>query len=137
MLLLPLLAGFLFLSACAHHRDVRPGPSGVHQVLFKVDEEGNGGREAMSQANHFCEQYGKQAVVLNEHTKYTGNMSESTYKTTKTAGKVATAVGGMAHIFGGEKERNAGGLVALGGIGANAMTSDGYSYKMRFRCSRM
>jgi hypothetical protein len=105
-----LFLSFLFLSACAHHRDVRPGADGVHRVVFLTEEKGAGGSEAMSQASHYCKEFQKHAVVVDEKSTYTGSMKEETYQNTKVASKVATGVGSAAYVFGGKNESNAGGL---------------------------
>lgn len=88
----------------------------------------------MSQANHYCKQSQKQAVVIDEKSTYTGSMKEETYQTTKTASKVATGVGGAAWVFGGRNESNAGGIVGLGGAVADGIAGKGYTFEMRFKC---
>lgn len=124
----------LNLVSCAHHRDVRPGVDGVHRVVIKSDDHDEGTRKAISQANHFCEQNGKSAAIISEEKKYTGSMSENDYKTAKTASKVATAAGGMVHVFGGKNESTAGGIVGLGGIVGDAALGKAYDIEMKFKC---
>lgn len=131
-----LLLPFLFLAACAHHRDVRPGANGVNRVALKEDDADSSGSSAMAQANHYCESLGKRAVVLNEGSKYTGDMDEGTYKKTKTVARVASTMGGAVAVFGGKNERNVGRVALLGGLGADAAAGKGYSYQMKFRCVR-
>lgn len=128
------LLGFLALGACAHHQDVRPGANGVNTVMVRADEDDSGGRDALSQANHYCESIGKRPVILKEKSAYKGSLSEENYKTTRTVGKVASAVGGTVAVFGGRQERKLGQLGLLGGIGAGAVASDGYQHQMSFRC---
>ncbi len=122
------------LISCAHHRDVRPGVEGVHRVVIKSDDHDEGTRQAISQANHFCEERGKSTAIVTEEKKYTGTMSESDYKTAKTASKVATAAGGMVHVFGGKNESTAGGIVGLGGIVGDAALGKAYDIEMKFKC---
>lgn len=122
------------LVSCAHHRDVRPGVDGVHRVVIKSDDHDKGTQDAIAQANHFCEQKGKSAAIISEEKKYTGSMSEDDYKTAKTASKVATAAGGMVHVFGGKNESTAGGIVGLGGIVGDAALGKAYNVEMKFKC---
>jgi len=124
---------FLF-SSCAHHNDVRPGTEGVHRVVIQTDDQEAGSREAISQANHFCEQRKLSAAFLNEENKYTGSMKESDYKTAKTVSKVASAAGGAIYALGGRRESNAGGIVGLGGAIADSALGKGYTVEMKFKC---
>lgn len=131
-----LVLGFaaLSLSSCAHHRDVRPGPEGVNHVVIHTDDTDAGERDAISQANDYCDQWKKQAVILQEGSKYTGSMDESNYRTAKTASKVAQAVGGAGYVFGGKNERTAGGIVGVGGGIADQALGNGYTVDMKFKC---
>lgn len=124
----------LVLSGCAHHRDVRPSAKGIHLVQFQTEDKNSGYQNAKSQADHFCEQSKKLAYVKKEGYKYTGDMDEKTYKTTKTASKVAQGVGGAGYVFGGKKEKTAGGIVGLGGAIVSGVAGEGYTYKMYFIC---
>lgn len=124
----------LSLLACAHHRDVRPGDRGIHKVSFQAERKEDGAREALSQANHYCEQKQKEAVVVSEGSKYTGNMKEDSYNTSKTAAKVATGVGSAGYVFGGKNESTAGGILGLGGGIADGAIGKGYTYEMKFKC---
>lgn len=128
-----LSAGFLF-AGCAHHRDVRPGADGVHRVLIHTDNQEEAGRDALRQANHFCEQQGKFAGIVDEKNNYVGSMKEQDYKNAKTAAKVAQAVGGAGWVFGGRNESTVGGVVGLGGGIADAALGKGYTVEMRFKC---
>lgn len=128
------MALLLFLGACAHHRDVRPGADGVHRVLIRAEDTDEGGREAISQANHFCKQSKKMAAVVNEEQKYTGDMDEKTYKNAKRATKVAKTVGGSVWALGAERESNVGGIVGLGGTAADEALGKGYTVDMKFKC---
>lgn len=131
-----LLLSFLFLASCAHHRDVRPGADGLNRVVVATEDTDEGSRDAIKQANHFCkeERGGKSAVFVNEEQKYTGSMDESTYKTAKTASKIAQAAGGAAYVFGGKNEQTAGGIVGIGGGIADQALGKGYSVDMKFKC---
>ena len=128
-----IVVGFTFIS-CAHHRDVRPNANGTHLVQFQTETKDHGYRNAKAQADHFCEQSKKMAYVKKEGYKYTGEMDEETYKTTKTASKIAQGVGGAGYVFGGKKENTAGGIVGLGGAIASGVAGQGYTYKMTFVC---
>lgn len=135
-LLIPAVFFLLFagLVGCAHHRDVRAGADGLHRVVVQTDDSEEGTREAIAQANHFCEQRNKSAAFVNEEKKYTGSMKESDYKTAKTVSKVATAVGSAGYVFGGRNESAAGGILGLGGAISNSALGKGYTVEMRFKC---
>jgi hypothetical protein len=126
--------GLLILSACAHHRDVRPGADGIHKVIVRGEDGEAGARDAISQANHYCEQQHKEAAFIEENKAYKGDMDEKTYHNTKTAAKVAKTVGGAAWVFGGRTESNLGGVVGLGGMAADAAAGNGYEVAMKFKC---
>ncbi|MES3038609.1 MAG: hypothetical protein V4736_11950 [Bdellovibrionota bacterium] len=128
-----LSVGFL-LSSCAHHRDVRAGAEGIHRVVVETDDNEEGTRNAISQAEHFCKERDKTAAFVTEDKKYTGTMTEENYRTAKTAAKVAQAAGGAAYVFGGKNESNAGGIVGLGGGIANSAIGNGYTVEMKFKC---
>lgn len=124
----------LLLSSCAHHRDVRPGDDGVHRVVVQATDTEEGAREAVSQANHFCEKRKQYAVFLKEEQKYTGDMDEQTYKNARRATKVAQVAGGAAWVFGGKRESTIGGITGVGASAANAAIGEGYNVEMQFRC---
>ncbi|WP_413560809.1 hypothetical protein [Bdellovibrio sp. HCB209] len=119
---------------CAHHRDVRPAADGIHKVLLSVEDKDEGYRNAMSQAEDYCEQYKKRPVIVNEGSKYQGNVDESTYQTGKTASKVAQAAGGAIWAMGGQTESTVGGIAGLGGSVARGALGNGYRYELNFRC---
>ncbi|HYX35656.1 MAG TPA: hypothetical protein VE954_21370 [Oligoflexus sp.] len=128
------IPGFMLLTACAHHRDVRPSEDGLHSVQFQTEEKGQGFREGMSQANHYCEQFKQQAYQVNESSQYVGSMDESTYNTGKTVSKVAKVAGTAGYIFGGKNESKVGGAASVGGVVGDAVLGEGYQYQMRFKC---
>jgi hypothetical protein len=131
-LLFALSAFFLF--GCAHHRDVRPSDDGIHRVVVQSDDSGGGARDAIKQAEHYCKEEGKRAAFVQEENKYTGDMDEKTYKTSKTAAKVAKGVGSAGYVFGGSREKSLGGIVGLGGMIADGALGKGYTSEMRFKC---
>jgi hypothetical protein len=126
----------LLVTACAHHRDVRPGADGVHRVVVAAEDNEQGARDAIDQANHFCKQSEKYAAFVNEEQKYSGDMNEQSYKNAKRASKVAKGVGSAAYIFGGRNERALGGIVGIGGSVADGALGKGYTTQMKFRCIR-
>lgn len=129
------LLSLFLLAACAHHRDVRPGADGIHRVVIKTESKDEGARQAMSQAEHFCEEkYKKGYAVVGENSKFTGSMDEESYNKAKTISKVASASGGALMAFGGRKEKNVGGVMAVGGGIANSALGAGYTFEMRFKC---
>ena len=54
-------------------------------------------------------------------------MNEDTYNKSKTASKVASAVGGALWVFGGKNESTIGGITGLGGAVANQALGKGYT----------
>lgn len=131
--LLWVLAAFA-LTNCAHHRDVRPGPSGVNEVILQTDGSEGYYQEARSQAIHYCDQFKKTPLVLKEKSRYKGTMDEKTYNNAKGASRAAMAVGSLASLGGNREVSNTGSAVALGGLGGDAYLGKGYNYTMRFRC---
>lgn len=119
---------------CAHHRDVRPGVDGIHRVVIKSDNTEDSKRDAIAQANHYCESKGKGAAFMDESESYGGSMKEEDYRRAKTASKVATGAGGAVHVFGGKKESAVGGIVGLGGIIADQALGNAYTIEMKFKC---
>lgn len=132
-LLLAIVSAFAFVG-CGHHRDVRPSANGVHTVKVQCEDKDEGSRDAIAQANHFCEQRKMSAAFVDEQQTYTGSMDEKDYQRMKTAGKVAQTVGGSTYVLGGQKESNIGGIVGLGGVVADQVAGKGYTVQMRFKC---
>ena len=132
------IALVLFLASglvgCAHHKDVRPGESGIHRVLVTAEDGETGARNAISQANHFCKEQNKSAAFIDEKKDYKGSMAESDYKTAKTIAKIAQGVGGMGYVLGGKHEKDAGAVIGLGGGVASGVIGKGYSVDMKFKC---
>ncbi len=125
----------MFLSlSCAHHRDVRPGADGLHRVVVPTPDKDEGARNAIEQANHYCESQNKSAAFVEEKSNYKGDLPEADYKTGKTMTKVAKVVGGAAWVLGGSKESNIGGIVGLGGAAGDAALGNGYAVEMKFKC---
>ena len=129
-----IISTVLILSACAHHRDVRPSDDGIHKVILMVKEKNAGGSEALSEAENYCEESKQHPMIVSENTVYVGSMDEQTYNNVQTGAKVAEVAGGMAHVFGGKNESNAGGIVGLGGVVAETAAGTGYKYEMKFKC---
>lgn len=130
---LALLSTF-FVSACAHHKDVRAGADGIHRVVINTDDKEEGAREAIRQANHFCEQRNMTAAFVNEDTQYKGDMAEKDYNNAKKVSKAAQIIGGTTYTMGGKNESNLGGVVGLGGTVANTILGKGYNVEMKFKC---
>ncbi|WP_413576236.1 hypothetical protein ACLVWU_17785 [Bdellovibrio sp. HCB290] len=132
--LVSLVAISMLAFGCAHHRDVRPSASGDHKVLLNIEDKEAGYRDAMSQAEDYCKQSGRMPVIVNEGSKYQGNMDEGTYQKAKTASKVAQAAGGAIWAMGGQTESAVGGIAGLGGSVARGALGNGYRYELVFRC---
>ncbi len=129
-----LISLILLLVSCGHHRDVRPGASGLHRVMVRSEEKETGEQEAIQQANHYCEEYEKRAAFVSERTHYSGDVDEETYKRGKALSRFVKTAGSGAYIYGGKKERNAGGVGAVGGTALDSGLGKGYTTDMSFRC---
>ena len=128
------LVFLMFLASCAHHRDVRRGANGINRVVVATDDTDEGSQDAIAQANHYCEQFGKSAAFIEEQSAYKGKMSESDYNAAKTAAKVAQVVGGSTYALGGKHESNIGGVVGLAGVATRQAIGNGYKVEMKFKC---
>ena len=138
--LLTLLLCLFFSFSCAHHRDVRPGVSGIHQVKVQADDEEDGARSAIHQAQHYCKKHGAEAAFVKEDKKYVGSMDEKNYKMAKNVSKAAGIVGGTMWGLSGHHRRNhsvasgVGSAVGLGGMATNIALGEGYIIEMQFTC---
>lgn len=128
------LASLFAIVSCGHHKDVRPGASGIHRVVVRGEYKESAEEESIRQANHYCKEFEKSAAFVSEKTSYTGDVDEQTYKTGKVLTRVFRTAGSSAHIYGGKKERNAGGIGAIGGVAGDAGLGNGYTSVMTFRC---
>lgn len=128
--------GFLiFMVNCAHHKDVRPGTRGVHKVVVTSESQEQAQRNALDQANHFCDKRFEQAAaVQKEKTEYVGDMDEEDYKMGKTASRVLQVGGATAWALGGRRESNAGMVATGAGTMVGAALGKGYRTKMIFQC---
>lgn len=135
MNLLILAALMVFsLVGCATFKDVRPGEGGNHRVSVKTDDPEEGSRDAIRQANNYCKTKSKEAVFMNENSKYTGDMDEKDYRNAKRVTTVAKSVGGAVWVFGGKTERDLGGLAGIGGTAVDQALGKGYTVEMQFKC---
>lgn len=123
----------LLLTGCGHHRDVRPGENGIHRVVVRAEDHESGEQDAIAQANHYCDKYGKEAIFINENSKYSGDVSEGTYKAGKAMSKVAQ-LGGAAYGLHSTKNSSVGEASFLGGSVASSVLGKGYTTEMQFKC---
>jgi len=123
---LALILPILFFS-CAHkgagYEDVRPGEQGLNSVILKTDDETEGSREAIKQARAYCEELGRKTAIVEEKTKYIGEMPEENYKRLKRASKAAGALGG-------------GVLSKRGDEALKDYSGIPYQVEMKFRCEK-
>jgi hypothetical protein len=127
--LLPLL-----LIGCGHHRDVRPGPKGIHRVVVTSEDAHAGQRDALRQANHFCDQSKKKAAIHKEGSRYTGDVSESTYKTAKAISRAARSAGTQTQLNGSRREANRGQIATGTANSLDSAMGNGYTTEMTFSC---
>ncbi len=123
-----------FLASCAHHKDVRRGADGLHKVVVATDDKDEGTQDAISQANHYCKQFDKEAAFVEEKATYKGDMNEKDYIAAQKVAKVAKVVGGSTYVLGGKNESGIGGIVGLGGVATEAAIGRGYQVEMKFKC---
>lgn len=128
------LAALTLLASCGHHRDVRPGANNQHSVNVRGEDEEATSREALAQANHYCGEFDKSAAIVDESTKYVGDMSEDNYKTMKTASKVGGRIGGAVFTSGSKNATRDGSRVYTGAGVLSDIAGEGYVTRMRFRC---
>ena len=132
-----LFIGLIFAASCAHHRDVRPGAGGIHNVVVRGEDKEEAERSAISQAEHYCEQSSRHPAFLDSgKTTYTGTMDEKTRDTVNKASKAATVLGGTGAVFGGSSGVRTGGNVlgAAGTVGGIMTSGNDYTAEMRFKC---
>jgi len=123
------------LTSCASHEHVRAGADGIHRVVIRAEDKVSAERQALSEAESFCDQYKKMPAFVSEETKYTGSMDEKTHKNIKRVSDMAGVGGGMMAVFGGEKESNVGkGLMGAGAVGNASLDGDAYTSEMKFKC---
>jgi hypothetical protein len=123
----------IFIS-CGHHRDVRPGVNGVNSVSVIGEDKVEISRKALDQSQHYCDSIGQRAAIKSEVIKFVGSGSEEDYKKIKGVTKAVQVAGSGAYVFGGKKERNAGGIAGIGAAAASAYAGDGYQVTMQFIC---
>lgn len=123
-------AGILFITSCAHHRDVRPGVNGQNRVVTTATEGEDAARAAIKQANHYCEQFKKMPKIVSEKTTYTGEMDEDTRKTLRKASEAAILVGGM--NLSDTQQVNP--VLGAGQVGSVMTSGEDYRTEMVFGC---
>lgn len=125
----------LTLASCASSEHVRPGADGIHRVLIRGTDKTEVEQQAISEAKCFCDDRKLSPAFVNEDTKYTGSIDESTHKTIQKVSKAASVGGGMMGVLGGEKEKNVGhGLFGAGAVGSVFQDGEAYTADMKFKC---
>ncbi len=62
-----------FFSCATNHRlDVRPGIDGLHRVTVRTNDVTEGNREAVQQADIYCNEINKSAFFYNDESKMKG-----------------------------------------------------------------
>ena len=124
---------FALLVGCQHHRDVRPSPDGVHTVAFYTDDKGEGAREAIAQADHFCQETEHAAVILSESIEYFCEMEEAEYIVAKNLARAAEMAGHVLDVDDTGSD-NTGDIISAAGTFADEALGDCYEVDMRFEC---
>ncbi len=75
------------LQGCAtnHRKDVRPGLDGLHRVIIPTDDIAEASREAVVQAENYCQEISKSAYFFNDDAKMKN--ANRTSNNTMTSGK--------------------------------------------------
>ncbi len=129
------LAFLLTLISCASHEHVRAGADGIHHVLIRGTDKNLVERQAIKEAESFCDDRKLSPAFVTEDTKYTGSMDEKTHKTIQKISKAAAVGGGMMGVMGGEKEKSAGkGIFGAGAVGSVFQDDEAYTADMKFKC---
>ncbi|WP_087016478.1 hypothetical protein [Thaumasiovibrio subtropicus] len=124
----------LILTACASHEDVRPGADGVHYVSIAASDAKSASREAIKQAQSYCDSHQQGMYVVDEDNFYEGTMTQDQYETHKTIANVASAAGTALWVFGDGKVDDAGGVAAIAGGIYGASLEDPYVTTLSFQC---
>ena len=87
LLLTACLCCLMLLSGCAtnHRKDVRPGLDGLHRVIIPTDDIAEASREAVIQAENYCQEITKSAYFFNDDSKM--KTANRTTNNTMTSGK--------------------------------------------------
>ncbi|MBD1582620.1 hypothetical protein [Pseudoalteromonas sp. S16_S37] len=124
----------VLLAACAHHDDVRPGES-KHYVVVKAVDRDQGMKEALGQAEHFCDKTKSSLVVLNEQVDYQGEKAEKDYLNNRSTAELVTDVSAWLWILGDGHVDDAGAIGTIAGIGTLEAMGAPYLVTVNFRCA--
>ena len=122
------------LVACAHHNNVRPSDNGEHYVMLTSELKSEAGEEAIKQSNHFCDELGKKAYVLNESIEYKGSMPEEDYLTSRNIATAVQSAGSTLWVLGEKSVDDLGAAMAIGAGIADDSMGQPYELKMSFTC---
>ncbi|NOU52285.1 hypothetical protein HG263_17285 [Pseudoalteromonas sp. JBTF-M23] len=124
----------VLLAACAHHDDVRPG-EGKHYVVIKAVDRDQGMKEALGQAEHFCDKTKNSLVVINENVDYQGEKSEKDYLDSRSTAEFVTEASTWLWILGDGHVDDAGAVAAIAGVVALESMDAPYTVTVNFRCA--
>ena len=101
--------------------------------MVRAEGKESAERDAISQAEHYCQMSSKMPAFMEEKTSYTGSMDEATRDTVRKASTAAILLGGAAH--GSQSTRTGGNVLGSAGAVGRVMTSgDDYATEMKFKC---
>ncbi|BBN83674.1 hypothetical protein PA25_36590 [Pseudoalteromonas sp. A25] len=124
----------LLLAACAHHEDVRPGDS-QHYVVVKSVDRNKGIKEALGQAEHFCEKSSNKLVVLNEKVEYRSEQAEKDYLDSRSTTEFVTEASAWLWVLGDGYVDDVAAVATLAGVGALESMGAPYLVTLNFRCA--
>jgi hypothetical protein len=122
------------LGACAHHDNVRPSSDNQHYVVIKASDRGEGIKEALNQATHFCKQNEKSMYVINESVSYEGKQSEQAFLNDKSTAEMISHAGTWLWVLGDGYVDDAGAIATLAGASAEHSLGKPYMINISFRC---
>ncbi|CAH9053247.1 hypothetical protein PSECIP111951_02509 [Pseudoalteromonas holothuriae] len=132
--LLIALTTTVFLAACAHHDDVRPG-SNKHYVVVKSVDRNKGIKEALGQAEHFCEKNDSKFIVINEKVDYQGEEPEKEYLDNHSTAEFVTEASTWLWILGDGYVDDVAAVTTLAGVAVLDSMGAPYVITVNFRCA--
>ncbi|TMP26960.1 hypothetical protein CWB99_16800 [Pseudoalteromonas rubra] len=125
----------IFASGCAHHNNVRPSADGKHYVNLTAETREAAGKEALEQANHYCEKQERgYAYIQNENITYMGSMPEQEYLQKRNIATAVEAAGTAMWILGENAVDDVGAAMSIGGGIAEDSMGEPYQITLAFSC---
>ncbi len=129
-----LLILILIFTACSTAKvDILPGANGVNTAIIKDIDKDDAESEGIKAAKKYCSDQKKQAIFINQYTRYTGDMPESTRNNVRKASQAAILVGGGLGTT--QDDASTGAAVGTAGaVGYYMASGRDYRHEINFRC---